>query len=163
MGWLEKHLEQLLVNFPNLVSSYLWGRKFPEVNQFGDINVCVRQGELRECHGRVDLAFITESTIHIVELKRRTVSVDTLDQLKRYLEPIQARYPNHTIIGYIVGRKCRDWATLRVALAHSPVTVLLVGGDIPRVSELRICERCRAGYHYRHRTCPYCSAGLMEW
>ena len=61
MGPLERHLEQLLVNFPNLVNSYLWGRKFSLVKEFGKINVCVRQGKLPECNGQIDLAFITES------------------------------------------------------------------------------------------------------
>jgi hypothetical protein len=157
MGPLEKHLEQLLVNFPNLVNSYLCGRKFLEVKEFGDINVCVRQAELPECNGRIDLAFITESTVHIVELKRRTVGVDTFHQLKRYVNPIQKRYPNHVIVGYIAGRKCRDWPMLREALSRERVRVLLVGHDIPRVKELLRCETCGAGYHYRHQICPYCA------
>jgi len=156
MGRLEKHLEQLLVNFPNLVSSYLWGRKFRVVNEFGDINVCVRQAELPECNGRIDLAFVTENTIHVVELKRLTVGLNTLDQLKRYLDPIQARYPNHLVVGYMAGRRCQDWPTLRQALSNERVRILLVGDDIPRKKELLRCEMCGAGFHFRHKICPYC-------
>lgn len=154
---LEKHFEQLLVNFPNLVSSHLWGRKFREAREFGDINICVRQGELPECNGRSDLAFITENTAHIVELKRRTVGVSALSQLKRYLEPVQLRYPNHLVLGYLVGRYCRDLLKLRTALVTERVNLLLVGQEIPRMRELRICDTCGAGFHYRFSTCPYCA------
>ncbi len=158
MGLLERHLEQMLVNFPNLVSSDLWGRKLPIVNRFGDINVCVRQGRLRECRGRIDLAFITECTVHVVELKRRTVSVETLEQLKRYLISVQGRYPDHLTVGYLAGRACKDWPLLRAVLKDERVSTLIVGRDIPRVRELRICKNCKAGFHYRHESCPYCTA-----
>jgi len=157
MTRLEKHLEQMLVNFPNLVSSYLWGRKFPVVKEFGDVNVCVRQGDLPECNGRVDLAFVTESTIHIIELKRRNVSVESFYQLKRYVGPVQQRYPDHLIIGYLAGQKGSDWPTLREALTSERIRVLLVGNEIPRVGELRTCENCGAGFHYKHQICPYCT------
>jgi len=158
MRRLEKHLEQLLVNFPNLVSSDLWGHKFRLVTEFGDINVCVRQGKLPECKGRVDLAFVTGSTVHIVELKRSTLSIDTLDQLNRYLGPVQERYPDHLIMGYLAGRKCKDWPSLREALKNERVRMLLVGNEIPRVKELLSCESCGAGFHYGHKVCPYCAA-----
>lgn len=154
---MERQLEQLLVNFPNLVSSYLSGRRFPEVREFGETNVCVRQGALRECNGRVDLAFVTETTVHVVELKRHTVSVDTLQQLKRYMDPVQARYPNHLVVGYLAGRNCLDWPTLQAALSSERVTVLLMGNQIPRENELLTCENCGAGYHYRFPCCPYCT------
>jgi|GEM_PF-858171 len=157
MGPVERQLEQLLVNFPNLVSSQLWARKLPEVREFGSINVCVRQGQLPECSGRSDLVFITENTAHVVELKGRTVGVMALSQLKRYLEPIQKRYPDHLVLGYLVGRYCRDWPKLREALGTDRVGVLLVGQDIPRVRELRVCDHCGAGFHYRHEHCPYCA------
>jgi hypothetical protein len=165
MNLLERHLEQLLVNFPNLVSSYLWGRKFPEVNEFGEVNVCVRQGELPECNGRVDLAFVTEQTIHVVELKRGTVSGKALKQLKRYLNPIQQRCPDHLIIGYLAGRRWRDWFPLRDTLSNERIRVLLVGQEIPREGELLACENCRAGFHYAHAICPYCEAeeGKALW
>jgi len=157
MGPLERQLEQLLVNFPNLVSSHLWGRKLPEVREFGNINVCVRQGQLPECKGRSDLAFITERTVHLVELKRRTVGVMALSQLRRYLGPIQERYPDHLVLGYLVGRYCQDWPKLRGSLGTDRVSVLLVGQNIPRVRELRVCDHCGAAHHYRHQVCPYCS------
>lgn len=156
MGFLEKHLEQLLVNFPNLVSSYLWGRKFPVVKQFGDINVCVRQGDLPECNGRVDLVFVTETTLHAVELKRAIVSVKSLSQLERYLDPLQKRYPNHLVIGYLAGKRCPDWPSLKLALNNQRVRVLRMGHEIPRVKELRTCMECGAGYHYSRPYCPYC-------
>jgi hypothetical protein len=154
---LEKYLEQLLVNFPNLVSSYLWGRRFPLVHEFGDINVCVRQGKLPECNGQVDLAFVTGSTVHVIELKRGTVGIDTVSQLKRYIGPVQERYPNHLTIGYLAGRKCKDWPMLRELLKNERVRVLLVGKEIPRIKELLTCGSCGAGFHYRHQICPYCS------
>ncbi len=158
MGPLERRLEQLLANFPNLVSPDLWGRKFPVVKEFGKINVCVRQGKLPECNGQIDLAFITESTVHLVELKRHVVCVDTLQQLKRYIDPIQAWYPNHLIVGYLVGRKCRDLPALRAALRNERVSILLVGQEIPRKNELMPCENCGAGFHYKNVSCPYCAA-----
>jgi hypothetical protein len=158
MGPLERHLEQLLVNFPNLVNSHLWGRKFRDSRGFGEVNVCVRQGKLPECSGRSDLAFITEHTIHIVELKRRIVGVTAREQLKRYLGPLQARYPDHLVLGYLLGRSCCDMPKLRAALVNERVSVLLVGQNIPRVGELRTCQICGAGFHYHHEICPYCAA-----
>jgi hypothetical protein len=154
---MERQLEQLLANFPNLVSSYLWGRRFPEVREFGETNVCVRQGALPECNGRVDLAFVTETTVHVVELKRRGVSVDSLHQLKRYMAPVQARYPNHLVVGYLAGRSCFDWPTLQAELSRERVTLLLMGDQIPRINELLTCRSCGAGYHYRFPNCPYCT------
>lgn len=159
MPCLERDLEQLLVNFPNLINSYLWGRKFPEVKEFGEVNVCVRQGHLPECNGRVDVTFITESSVHAVELKRGVVSAATFDQLKRYLPPLQDRYPDHLIIGYLVGKRRQDWGNLRVILASERIRVLRVGHEIPRANELRTCKTCRAGYHYKHSDCPYCAEG----
>jgi RecB family endonuclease NucS len=94
----------------------------------------------------------------VVELKRGTVSVKTLNQLKRYLEPVQKRYPNHLVIGYLAGRRCQDWPILRAALTNERIKVLIMGQEIPRVRELRTCEHCRAGFHYRHQICPYCKA-----
>lgn len=156
MSPLEKHLEQLLMNFPNLISSHLWGRKFHEARGFGDVNVCVRQGELPECNGRTDLVFITDNIVHIVELKRRTVGVTALSQLKRYLGPVQVRYPNHLVLGYLVGRYCRNWPRLREQMRNERVSVLLVGKEIPSVRELRTCEACGAGFHFKSQICPYC-------
>jgi hypothetical protein len=156
---LEKELEQLLVNFPNLVNSYLWGRKFPEVYEFGGTNVCVRQGPLPECNGRVDVAFITDSSVHAVELKRGAISVAAFNQLKRYLAPLQERYPNHLIVGYLVGRRGHTRDIFRSALANERINVLLVGHEIPRANQLRTCTTCRAAYHYKHHNCPYCTEG----
>lgn len=158
MGPLERHLEQLLANFPHLVNSSLWKRRFPVVSEFGEVNVCVRQGALPECCGRVDLAFVTDNLLHVVELKRRKISMESFYQLKRYIDPLQKRYPHHLVLGYLVGRSCRDLAILRQELSNERVSVLLVGQEIPRIRELRTCGECGAGFHFKHETCPYCAA-----
>lgn len=156
MGLLERHLEQLLVNFPHLVSSSLWNRRFRVVREFGDVNVCVRQGRLPECSGRVDLAFVTESIVHLVELKRTTVDVESFNQLKRYIAPLERRYPDHLIIGYLAGRACQASPQLQEAIVGERVSLLIVGAQIPRVQDLLICSDCSAGYHFQYRSCPYC-------
>ena len=103
---LEIKFEKFLQNFPNLVSDELIGLKFRTVSHFGNVNVCVQQGDLPECNGRIDLAWITDTKIHLVELKRGTVTEKTLEQLERYRDALQTRYPNHQICGYLVGKHC---------------------------------------------------------
>ena len=68
MGKLEKEFETLLTHFPNFISKEL--REMPE-GDWGDINVCIRQGQLPECRGRIDIAFVTDTAVYLVELKRR--------------------------------------------------------------------------------------------
>ena len=94
-----------------------------------------------------------------MELKRNIVNMDTFRQLKRYKRPLQERYPQHLIIGYLAGKKCLDWPALRADLANERINVRLVGNEIPRKGELKDnCNTCRAGYYYGHQVCPYCES-----
>jgi hypothetical protein len=159
---IEADIEHFFVNFPNLIADELLGRNLPVTNEFGEVNVCVEQGCIPECDGRIDLAFITEKTVHLVELKAEVINKRTLQQFRRYREQIQARYyPKHKILGYLVGRECRDMILLEEGIGSEPIKILRLGIEIPGPSEVIRCESCGAGVRCDKRNCPYCGNRLQ--
>jgi hypothetical protein len=158
MPELEKAFENLLANFPNFVSAKL--RPMPE-GKWGDVNVHIRQGELPECHGRVDLAFVTDTMVYLVEVKKDVVDESTVDQIRRYYWSVEKRYPNHAVLAFIVGRKCRDRRALEGYIGGDPIAILTFGIDIPWYTKVVYCKACAAGASSDHDTCPYCGTCLF--
>ena len=81
MNDLEKEYENVIRDYPNLISADL--RRMSQ-GRLGQTGVCLRQETLPDGISRIDLAFVTEGTIFLVELKRGAVNNDTLGQLRRY-------------------------------------------------------------------------------
>ncbi|MGO9121225.1 MAG: hypothetical protein ACLQPD_26895 [Desulfomonilaceae bacterium] len=156
----EIKFEKFLQNFPNLVADELIGVNLPTVSQFGKTNVCVEQGGLPECNGRIDLAWITDTSIHLVELKRGSVTESTLHQFERYRDAVQERYPKHQIFGYLVGKYCSTRKQLETKIGRQNIKILLMGINIPYPGEVTHCPDCKAAVHSKSITCRYCGATL---
>jgi len=161
MPRLEKHFESLLQNFPNLLTPELCGKRFPVAKDFGAVNVCIRQGPLPECDGRIDMAFVTKEIIYLAELKRRAVNRATLDQLRRYLRAVRLRYPRHTIRSFLVGHFCPDEEKLLALIGSDPIKILLFDRDIPWYTKVISCRQCGAGAGTDEEFCPCCKNPLL--
>lgn len=150
----EIELENLLNNLPNLLDLSLHKRK-GELNwtkgKLGDVNVFLRQEALIECDGVLDLCFVTDSVVHLAELKDDIVSESTLDQLNRYLPILRKSYPNHEVRGYLVGKRCPDKNKLEQSIGGVPITIIL----IPNPNSYTDCNHCGAGVD-GHLRCPVC-------
>lgn len=146
----------LLRNYPNLIHRDLHGRKFTPASEFGGINIFVREGELPECNGRIDVAWITETVIHLAELKRHEITIDALQQFRKYRGPMQQRYPHHEIRGYLVGYSCRDLKAVRDSIGDERIQVVRLGIEIPMPREVVACPRCGAGLWWHRPVCPFC-------
>jgi hypothetical protein len=154
--------ERFLINFPNVVSDELRGKRFPLVSGFGQVNVCVEQGALPECNGRIDVAWITDTTVHLVEIKKTAVTERTLRQFLRYRDAVQTRYPTHRICGYLVGKHCSTKRELEKNIGEQPIKILLLGVNIPLPNEVIECPNpeCKAGLRSGSLTCRYCGVTL---
>ncbi|MFH1112656.1 MAG: hypothetical protein V1792_01930 [Pseudomonadota bacterium] len=146
----------VLGNYPNLIHSDLHGRKFTHTSEFGGVNIFVREGKLPECDGRIDVAWITETVIHLAELKRSDITTDALEQFRRYRGPMQQRYPCHEIQGYLVGYSCKSLEALRDSIGDEPIRILRLGIEIPMPGEVVACPNCGAGLRWDKPVCPFC-------
>jgi hypothetical protein len=158
MGKLEKEFETLLTHFPNFISREL--REMPE-GDWGEVNVYIRQGQLPECRGRIDLAFVTDTAVYLVELKRDVITEPALGQLLRYYEPVKQRYPLHRILGFVVGNRCPDQESLERKLGMDPIKILTFRRDIPWWTQVVRCRGCEAGASSSDDICPYCGEPLF--
>jgi hypothetical protein len=149
----------ILKHFPNFIHDELHGKKLPLAGEFGGINVCVREGRLPECNGRIDLAWITDTTIHLAELKRHDVTIEALEQFRRYYGAVQARYPSHSIFGYLIGDTCKGFASLKQLIKAEQIRIMRLGIEMPRLGQIVPCSRCGAGLWSHKPECPYCTAG----
>ena len=77
----EKRLATLILNFPNLIDKAL--RRMP-LGELGQVNVCLKEACFPFDGGRIDLAFVTDQKVHLVELKKDVLDEATLRQLLSY-------------------------------------------------------------------------------
>ncbi len=148
---LEKEYEQLIVNYPNILNPQL---RRMRLGNLGETNVFLRQTVLGAC--RIDVAFVTAETIHLVELKRDLVDENTLDQWRSYYSEINTHYPRHLVIGYLVGARCHNPEIVTLAARPAQVRVMRYGVEIPHWSHIRGCDRCGFGLVY-DSICPDCT------
>lgn len=151
---LEENYEEVIKNFPNLIHQNL--RKM-RLGSLGEVNVCLQQVSLPGRGGRIDLAFVTEQEIHLVELKRDLVDRDAIEQIENYMRSLSNSYPHHVLMGYVVGGRCRDRDGLDYQLRQRPIYIRLFGRDIPAPTNLTRCPHCFAGFDATEFRCPYCS------
>ncbi len=151
----EQEIEETVRNYPNLIH--------PELQpmlpgKLGEVNVCLQQVTLPGDAGRLDLAFVTKSTVHLVELKDVQITESTVDQLRRYHAQVAACYPNHKIVGYVVGELPDDRARIESYIGDDPINILVLGIDLPRPGSVYRCPNrdCGKGYDARLEECPYC-------
>lgn len=149
----EHHLETLIKNFPNLIDKKLRAMR---KGRFGELNVYLRQEPLPGCDGKLDLAFVTESTVYLVEVKRDIVDANTLDQLVRYAAAVEQRYPDHKIRGYVVGMRCPRRIALEHASNAGTVKILTFGRDLPLPNKIVRCKNCKAGTSCDNAVCDCC-------
>ena len=110
---LEKGYANVIHDYPNLISADL--RRTPQ-GRLGQTCVCLRQETLHDGISRIDLAFVTEGTIFLVELKRDAVNNDTFKQLRKYKTKLVKMYPKHEIRGYLIGMWCPEETRLRTMM-----------------------------------------------
>ena len=151
---LEEHFEEVIKNFPNLIHSNLRSMR---LGRLGEVNVCLQQASLPNGGGRIDLAFVTDTEIHLVELKRDLVDRDAIDQIENYMHSLRKSYPGHTVLGYVVGGRCRDRDYLHRRLEERPICIRIFGRDMPQPTNLKRCPHCYAGFDASEFNCPYCS------
>ena len=152
---LEEHFEEVIKNFPNLIHGNL--RKM-RIGRLGEVNVCLQQASLPNGGGRIDLAFVTDTEIHVVELKRDLVDRDAINQVETYMRALRMSYPAHRVLGYVVGGRCRDRDSLYRRLEETSISIRLFGRDMPQPMNLTRCPHCFAGFDASEYNCPYCSA-----
>lgn len=148
---LEKHYEQLLVNFPNLLHPSL--HKMPK-GKLGQVNVYLRQDSYRR--GRLDLAFVTEREVHLAELKKGVVDERVLEQWQRYSERVRVHYPDHDVHGYLLGTQCPERSRLKEAIGDRSIRVMLFGDELPERKQVRGCPKCGCGVTVYDVQCPRC-------
>jgi len=150
----EIELQELIRHYPNFIHPEL--REMPVSKTLGAINVCLKEAELPKCNGRIDLAFVTDTTVYLVELKAKEINQKTLEQYRQYLPEIQENYPNHHVEGFLVGRTCPDRSNLEKMIGDENIKILLFGRDLPGKREIRWCRHCRAGFSVHEEVCLYC-------
>jgi hypothetical protein len=148
---LEAELEQVLVNFPNLVHPALarMGK-----GRLGDVNVYLRQQT--KGNGRIDLAFVTGSEVHLIELKRNWINENTVRQWVSYYEQIKTYYVGHQFHGYLAGKQCLNADQLVAMVQDAPMKILLFGEHIPIWSQIKGCTHCGFGMSLDDSVCPRC-------
>lgn len=149
----EYHLETLIKNFPNLIDKEL---RVMRRGRLGEVNVYLRQEPLPGCEGKLDLAFVTDSTVYLVEVKGDIIDASGLDQVVRYSAAVERRYPNHKIHGYLVGMRCPRRTALERAITAGTVTILTFGRDLPLPSKIVRCKSCKAGTSCDNALCHCC-------
>ena len=157
MNDLEKQYENVIREYPNLICAEL--RRMPR-GRFGQTGVCLKQEKMPDGISRIDLAFVTDKTVFLVELKRDVVDCDTLQQFARYRAEFLKQYPNHEIRGFLVGMRCPDEATIRNLIGTEPVDILLFEDHLPHPRRMTECPECGAGVRSDKDFCPYCKAAL---
>jgi len=155
----EKNLEELIKHFPNFISPEL--REMP-IGNLGQMNVCLQQVVLPETSGRIDLAFVTETTVYLVEIKRGAVNAEALIQYQAYYPVVQSHYPTHRLKGFVVGTEAAGLVSQEKVFLENDVRLLIFGRDIPKPRAVTRCANCRAGVSAYEDRCPYCQARLFE-
>ncbi len=140
MNHLEKQYENVIRDYPNLIFPEL--RRMP-LGRFGDVGVCLRQEKLQ--NGIIDLAFVTETTVFLVELKRDALNSDTLQQIRRYKPEFLKQYPNHEIRCYLVGESCSTLNELKNLIGKEYIEILVFDDNIPHPRKITECPKCFAG------------------
>ncbi len=152
MNKLETHLEEMVRNFPNLIASEL---RWMPAGVMGQLNVCIQQPRLPP-HGIPDLVFVTQKKIYLVELKKRIVNEATLHQLRGYIPPIKETYPDHEILGFLVGTDCPTRTAVEAQIGNDAIRIMLFGEEMPRRNNIMACPDCYAGMAC-DEPCRYCS------
>lgn len=157
---LEKHFQQLIKHFPNLIDEKL--REMPTSKTPGQVNVCLEFASLLPvCDGILDLAFVTTSTIYLVEMKKKDVNECTLKQYQCYESALRKYYPEHRIKGFLVGTECPNRNALEAMIGDQDVRVMLFGWDIPPPNDIVMCSHCMAGVSVHEDECPLCGKALV--
>ncbi|MBI4964892.1 MAG: hypothetical protein HY913_16575 [Desulfomonile tiedjei] len=149
----ERNLRDVVRNFPNLIDPML--RPMP-LGRVGDINVCLQEEPLPECGGRLDIAFVTNKTVYLVELKKRDVGPAAAKQILSYLAALSIRYPLHEVRGFLVGTRLKNEEGVASVLEGQGVQMLLFGRELPALNRITACPACRAGMDVARNVCPVC-------
>ncbi|SKA91800.1 Protein of unknown function DUF91 [Prosthecobacter debontii] len=111
-----------------------------------------RQYILRPTSYRVDLLFEDETQTTLVEIKKGTVDLATLEQVRRYRGLLQK--PGRRFRAYVVGAGISAEAAKSLGRTGGRLQYRQIGRDIPR--EVVLCRPCRMARDYRLSSCPYC-------
>ncbi len=157
----EKHLEQSLCAYPELIEDRLFGiRQGMDVLGSGFPNL--KRQDLMP-NGRIaDMVFVEQSRITVVEIKKGSLKIrehseigeDVIDQICDYLNQCRIKYPGRVEYkGFIIGTGVDDKSKLeqKVDTSGETITPLIFGMDIP--STIKICPHCNRAVDYFSEIC----------
>jgi hypothetical protein len=158
---LEKHLEESLCAYPELIEDSLFGIR-QGMDVLGPNYANLRRQDLMP-NGRIaDMVFVEESRITVAEIKKGPLKTrehsgieeDVVDQICDYLNQSRIKYPGRgQYKGFIIGTGIADRFKLRQKIDCSGETIipLIFGMDIP--STIKICPRCNRAVGYFTEIC----------
>lgn len=114
--------------------------------KLGELGVVLQQAELEDCGGKLDLAFVTEKDVHLVEMKQNSVTVQAVKQLSTYMTSIRRIYPDHEVRGYLVGKVYVHRTKVLDEIGAQPIRVLLFGIHMPDPHAILVCKHCGSAY-----------------
>jgi len=164
---LERHLENSLCLYPELIDDRLWGIRQGMEVLGQDFPTLKRQDRMP--NGRIaDMVFVEPHRVTVVEIKRDALSTkgdgesgeDVLDQVTDYLKQCKIKYPNRSeYVGIVVGTAIAepDKFLHKLSCCADEIRPLIFGRDIPASIKFCDCGRaldyyassCRCGARFR--------------
>ncbi len=147
----EINLEVYIRDHPNLIIPELTRLRRGNLGDGGEYYL----EQTRLDSGILDLAFIAEKTVHLVELKRDNVDENTAEQLCGYARDLEKIYPNHVIKGYLVGTSCPDRRDLEQKLSGLgyDIKIMIAPEDFPLFTHAKFCSKCQRAYGLSEQKC----------
>jgi hypothetical protein len=158
---LEKHLEESLCAYPELIEDRLLGIR-QGMDSLGSNYPTLRRQDLMPNGRMADMVFVEKSRITVAEIKKGPIRVleftqngeDVVDQICDYLKQSRVKYPGRgQYKGFIIGTSVADRIKLRqkIDLSGETIILLIFGMDIP--STIKICPRCNRAVNYFSEIC----------
>lgn len=137
---LERHIQDLLANYPYLLDT--------EISGMGSTERCVSSG-------RIDIFFDTPSGVIVVECKKTRLKDDDVLQLGRYLTDLKnegKKIYKAYLVGYAPMRKLKS----ELLKTEPFIIIKKLIEDIPL--NFKICRSKPKGHYFDsgYERCPYC-------
>ncbi len=157
---LERHLEESLCDYPELIDDSLFGIK-PGMEVLGSDYPTLKQQDSLPNGRKADIVFVEKLRVTVVEVKRGPLKIqaqrpeeDVVDQIADYLRQCRLKYPDRDEYrGFIIGTRIPDRNQLdkKLSLIPEKIVVLIFGSDIPKC--VRICTRCYRAVPHHSAVC----------
>lgn len=158
---LERHLEESLCQYPELIDDSLKGIRQGMAEALGSHVSSLKRQDCMPNGRLADMVFVEPVRVTVIEIKRGRLSVsdqegeeDVVDQIVNYLDQCRVKYPDRTEYrGFIVGTGIVNHSALITKLSSAPFEIipLVFGRDIPSV--VTICSQCGRATKYGSARC----------